>query len=106
MTIELGPWHVVLAPWDAVGFVGQSLFFSRFVIQWIASERAGRSYVPTVFWWLSICGGVISLVYSIGIHNPVFTLGQSVGLVPYVRNVVLQRRGGRPRGEIPVQSTK
>ncbi len=108
MIIELGPWHVIVTSWDAIGFIGQTLFFSRFVVQWIASERAGRSYVPAVFWWLSIAGGAISLVYAIGIHNPVYTLGQSVALVPYVRNVVLQRRGARdpdPRSAA-VQSTK
>lgn len=105
MIIDLGPWHVVLTPWDAVGFTGQSLFFSRFVVQWIASERAGRSYVPKVFWWLSIVGGLISLVYALGIHNTVYTVGQSVSLVPYVRNVVLLRRQ-RPQVGDAVQSTK
>ena len=80
MIIDLGPWHLNLTPWDTVGFVGQAMFFSRFLVQWIASERAKRSYIPPLFWWLSISGGLISLVYAIGIHNVVFTLGQSVGL--------------------------
>lgn len=93
MIIDLGPWHLVLTAWDAVGFVGQGLFFSRFVVQWLASERAGKSYVPRTFWWLSIVGGLISLVYAVGIHNTPYTLGQSVGLVPYVRNLMLLRRG-------------
>jgi lipid-A-disaccharide synthase-like uncharacterized protein len=95
MIVNVGPWHFTLSPWDALGFVGQAMFFSRFLVQWIASERAKRSYVPTAFWWLSLAGGSISLVYAIGIHNIVFTLGQAVGLIPYVRNLMLVHRQSR-----------
>lgn len=95
MSIDFGPWHLLFTPWDAVGFIGQALFFSRFIVQWVASERAGRSFVPAAFWWLSLTGGLISLIYAIGIHNPVFTLGQSVGLLPYTRNLMLLRRADR-----------
>lgn len=95
MILDIGPWHFTLSPWDALGFVGQAMFFSRFLVQWIASERAKRSYVPNAFWWLSLAGGSISLVYAVGIHNLVFTLGQSVGLIPYVRNLMLVRRQSR-----------
>ncbi len=100
MILDLGPWHFTLHPWDAIGFAGQAMFFSRFLVQWIASERAKRSFVPTAFWWLSLAGGSISLVYAIGIHNPVFTLGQAAGLIPYVRNLVLVHRQARG-GELP-----
>lgn len=108
MTIDLGPWHLLLQPWDAVGFVGQGLFFSRFIVQWLASERAGRSYIPKGFWWLSIFGALVSLVYAIGIHNTVFTLAQSVALVPYIRNLMLIRRGNvrLVEGTLSTQSTK
>jgi lipid-A-disaccharide synthase-like uncharacterized protein len=95
MIVNVGPWHFTLSPWDALGFVGQAMFFSRFLVQWIASERAKRSYVPTAFWWLSLAGGSISLVYAIGIHNIVFTLGQAAGLIPYVRNLMLVHRQSR-----------
>lgn len=94
MIVDLGPWHFQLSAWDGVGFVGQALFMSRFLVQWIASERARRSYVPRAFWWLSISGGLITLVYAVAIHNIVFTLGQTLGLIPYVRNVMLLRREG------------
>lgn len=78
--------------WLVVGFLGQACFFSRFLVQWMASERAGRSLVPRAFWYLSIAGGMIVLVYAIWRRDPVFILGQSVGLFVYLRNLVLLRR--------------
>jgi lipid-A-disaccharide synthase-like uncharacterized protein len=80
-------------PMVVVGLVGQGFFFSRFLVQWIVSERQGRSTVPVVFWYLSLAGGVLLLAYALSVRDPVFTLGQSVGLVVYVRNLVLVRRG-------------
>lgn len=84
--------------WIAVGLAGQACFFSRFLVQWIASERRGRSVVPRAFWFLSIAGGLTLLCYSLWRRDPVFILGQSVGLFVYLRNLVLLRReeaGGR-----------
>ena len=84
--------------WIGVGLAGQVCFFSRFLVQWIASERRGRSVVPRAFWYLSIAGGLTLLTYSIWRRDPVFILGQSVGLFVYLRNLVLLRRedaGGR-----------
>ncbi len=78
--------------WIAVGFLGQILFTSRFLVQWIASERSGRSMVPDVFWWLSLGGGATLLAYAIWRRDPVFILGQGGGLVVYARNLVLIRR--------------
>lgn len=75
--------------WLAVGFTGQIFFFSRFLVQWIASERAGRSVVPNVFWYLSLLGGSVLIIYSIHRRDPVFFLGQSVGLFVYCRNLYL-----------------
>jgi lipid-A-disaccharide synthase-like uncharacterized protein len=63
--------------------------------QWLASERAGRSVVPRAFWYLSIAGGAIVLSYAIWRRDPVFILGQSVGLFVYVRNLILLRREDR-----------
>lgn len=79
--------------WLAVGFLGQAMFSGRFLVQWIASERRRRSVVPTAFWWLSLAGGGTLLAYAVHRGDPVFILGQAAGLVVYVRNLVLIRRG-------------
>lgn len=85
--------------WDAFGFVGQAMFFGRFLVQWIASERSGRSVVPIHFWILSLFGSVIILVYSIYLKNVVFIAGQSVGSFIYLRNLALIRREARKSRE-------
>ena len=72
-----------------VGFAGQLLFGMRFLFQWICSERKKVSYIPIVFWYLSIAGGTILLIYSIYRKDPVFILGQATGLIVYFRNLVL-----------------
>jgi len=81
--------------WLILGFVGQAFFFSRFLVQWIASERAGRSVIPIAFWYLSLFGGATLLVYAIYRRDPVFILGQSTGAFIYLRNVALRRREQR-----------
>jgi lipid-A-disaccharide synthase-like uncharacterized protein len=83
--------------WLVIGFLGQACFASRFLVQWMASERAGRSVVPRVFWYLSIAGGAIVLCYAIWRRDPVFIVGQSAGLFVYLRNLVLLRREDRAR---------
>ncbi|GAB4286320.1 MAG: lipid-A-disaccharide synthase N-terminal domain-containing protein [Roseovarius sp.] len=83
------------SPMVFVGFLGQALFGSRFVIQWIASERARASVVPTLFWWLSLGGGTTLLVYAIWRKDPVFIFGQAMGLVIYARNLVLIHKARR-----------
>lgn len=82
------------ALWLGVGFLGQAVFSGRFVVQWIASERAGRSIVPLPFWILSILGALLLLVYAVHLRDPVFILGQSLGLVIYFRNLHLIRKEG------------
>ena len=77
--------------WVAFGLFGQLLFTARFLVQWIASERAKRSVVPIAFWYFSISGGLILLAYAIYRQDPVFILGQSMGLFIYVRNLWLIR---------------
>ena len=74
------------------GLAGQALYTCRFLVQWWASERAGRSVVPTSFWYLSIGGGVALLVYALMRADPVFVIGQAAGLVVYLRNLRLIRR--------------
>lgn len=73
--------------WLTLGFVGQGLFFMRFFVQWLASERQKRSIIPTAFWYFSILGGVTLLAYAIWRQDPVFILGQSTGLLIYTRNL-------------------
>ena len=72
-----------------IGFLGQGLFASRFIFQWILSERKGESYIPVVFWYLSIFGGIGLLTYAIFRKDPVIILGQSFGIFIYLRNLYL-----------------
>ena len=78
--------------WLGIGFLGQALFSARFVIQWLASERMRRSVVPHAFWWFSLAGGVTLLAYALWRGDPVFVLGQGLGLFVYLRNLMLVRR--------------
>lgn len=78
--------------WIVVGFLGQLLFGSRFIIQWLKSEKRKESYVPVVFWYLSIGGGLILFLYALHIKDIVFTIGQGAGIFIYFRNLVLIRR--------------
>ena len=73
--------------WIIIGFIGQSLFFMRFFVQWLASERAGRSIIPNAFWYFSLMGGATLFVYALWRQDPVFIIGQSTGLLIYARNL-------------------
>lgn len=73
--------------WIVTGFIGQALFSLRFLLQWIMSERAGRSIVPEVFWYFSLAGGITLLSYAIWRQDIVFIVGQAAGLVIYGRNL-------------------
>lgn len=75
--------------WLGIGFLGQGLFFGRWLIQWVASERRAESQVPIVFWYMSLIGGLITLAYAIYRRDPVFIAGQSIGALVYSRNLVL-----------------
>ena len=81
--------------WVLLGFVAQGLFTMRFVVQWLASERAGRSVMPFAFWLFSIGGGVLLLVYALYRKDPVFIAGQGLGVFIYVRNLQLVLREKR-----------
>lgn len=89
-SISLPEWLVL-----GVGFTGQALFSMRFIIQWLASERARRSVVPVLFWYFSLGGGITLFIYAIYRKDPVFMLGQGLGLFVYVRNLWLIRREKR-----------
>ena len=75
--------------WVVIGLAGQFMFSMRFLIQWIASEREGRSIIPLAFWYFSIAGGMILLAYAIYRQDPVFIIGQSTGVFIYARNLYL-----------------
>lgn len=75
------------AIWLSIGFIGQSLFFMRFFVQWIASERAKKSVIPNAFWYFSLSGGFVLTVYALYRQDPVFILGQGMGLLIYMRNL-------------------
>lgn len=77
--------------WIVIGFVGQALFSARFLLQWLASERARRSVIPTAFWYFSLGGSMVLLAYAIHRADPVFIVGQATGLAIYLRNLYLIR---------------
>ena len=89
----MNDWFASPAGWYALGFVGQIMFSSRFIVQWVASERLKRVVIPGAFWYLSLLGGVALLAYAVHRRDPVFALGQGAGLLVYVRNLMLHRRG-------------
>ena len=75
--------------WLAFGLVAQLLFTARFLVQWISSERAGQSVVPMAFWFFSMGGGLMTLIYGIAKREPIIILGQSLSTVIYLRNIML-----------------
>lgn len=83
--------------WIGIGLAGQFMFMLRFIVQWIVSERARRSVIPVSFWWFSVAGAAILLVYAIHRLDPVFILGQLLGFVVYFRNIWLVRAERRRR---------
>lgn len=87
--------------WLVIGFAGQALFTARFLVQWLVSEKKRDSVVPEAFWWLSLLGGLTLLSYASYRQDPVIMLGQGMGLIVYVRNLMLvnksKRRAARRR---------
>lgn len=75
--------------WLAFGLVAQLLFTARFLVQWISSERAGNSVVPMAFWFFSMGGGLMTLIYGIAKREPVIILGQGLATLIYIRNIML-----------------
>jgi len=73
--------------WKLIGFGGQGLFFGRFFVQWLASEKSKKSVIPIAFWYFSIGGGLVLLAYAIHRRDPVFIAGQGGGLLIYLRNL-------------------
>ncbi len=81
--------------WLGIGFLGQSLFSARFIVQWLVSEKRRKSVTPIAFWYFSFAGGVILLAYAIHRRDMVFIVGQAVGLLVYARNLMLISRPHR-----------
>lgn len=97
--------EVLLLPMAYVGIAGQALFASRFIVQWIASERKKESVMPLSFWYLSIIGGSLTAIYAAWRRDPVFLVAQLSGLIVYVRNLVLIRQHDRITATTIVQPT-
>jgi len=83
---------ILSSPWLILGFFAQGLFGARFIVQWVKSERARRSIIPNSFWYLSVAGSLLLLVYAIHKRDAVFIVGQAAGTIVYTRNLYLIRR--------------
>lgn len=92
--------------WLALGFFGQALFFARFFVQWLASERHRKSVVPTAFWFFSLGGGAVLLIYAIHRREPVFIVGQATGFLIYLRNIwfIYRPRPAAATAEAPLDT--
>lgn len=79
--------------WVLFGTLGQVIFFSRWIIQWLYSEKYKSSIIPVAFWWCSLIGGVITLIYANHIGSFPFMLAQAIGIIVYLRNLLLIYKG-------------
>jgi lipid-A-disaccharide synthase-like uncharacterized protein len=86
-------WHA----WKVVGWLGNAVFFSRFLIQWIATEKRKQVVVPVAFWWLSLTGAMLLLAYSVRQRDSVFIFAYAFTWIPYIRNIVIHRRNRAAR---------
>ncbi|MBN1476425.1 lipid-A-disaccharide synthase N-terminal domain-containing protein [Candidatus Sumerlaeota bacterium] len=102
--VEIGTsinvWGFDINAWEMLGIIATFVFASRFLVQWIASERSKRSVVPTVFWWLSLIGAAGLLAYGIHFRRLAVVLGQSFGFVVYIRNLMLIKKDRRLNGAV------
>ena len=82
--------------WTAIGWSGNAVFFSRFVVQWYATEKLGRVVVPAAFWWLSLAGSLLILAYGLfHVGDSVYIFAYAFNWIPYIRNLVIDRRHAR-----------
>jgi lipid-A-disaccharide synthase-like uncharacterized protein len=95
-------WH----PWKVVGWLGNAVFFSRFFVQWWATERRGRVVVPVAFWWLSLLGSGLLLSYALYRRDSVFIFAYAFTWIPYVRNLVIHRRHAEAHVDCPQCQTR
>jgi lipid-A-disaccharide synthase-like uncharacterized protein len=85
--------------WLAFGLAAQLLFTARFIVQWLVSEKAGKSVVPVAFWFLSMGGGVMLLIYGLVRREPIIILGQALAVFIYLRNIMLIVKNRSKGGE-------
>jgi len=81
-------WHF----WKVIGWAGNFVFFSRFFVQWIATEKKKQVIVPISFWWLSLVGSLLLLVYGLYRRDSVFIFAYAFTWIPYIRNIVIHYR--------------
>jgi lipid-A-disaccharide synthase-like uncharacterized protein len=85
-----------LSFWNIIGWLGNAVFFSRFFVQWWATEKKGQVVVPTLFWWLSLAGSLLLLSYAVFFDkHPVFIFAYAFTWIPYIRNLMIHRRHER-----------
>ena len=94
-------WHF----WKCIGWAGNVVFFSRFIVQWIATERKRQVVVPSAFWWLSLAGTLLLLAFSIHERNSVFIFSYCFSWIPYLRNLVVHRRHKNAMPDCPECAT-
>jgi lipid-A-disaccharide synthase-like uncharacterized protein len=97
--------NLLLNPWVLLGFAGQFVFFLRFLVQWLVSEKKKQVTIPIAFWYLSIAGTVIILVYSIHIKDIVFITAQLLSFVIYGRNIMIAAAHKRQSAPVDTTST-
>jgi lipid-A-disaccharide synthase-like uncharacterized protein len=95
-------WHV----WKVVGWTGNAVFFSRFIVQWLATERRKQVVVPTAFWWLSLTGTLLMLSYAVFfLRDSVIIFANCFSWIPYVRNLIIHRRHKEAQQDCPECAT-
>lgn len=90
--------------WLVLGLIGQTIFSGRFLLQWIYSEYKRRSVIPMAFWYASIIGALLLLCYACYKKDPVFIVAQTSGLLIYLRNLQMRRRGKKAPAAAPESS--
>jgi lipid-A-disaccharide synthase-like uncharacterized protein len=104
-------WHdgklfgVAWSVWKVIGWLGNAAFFSRFFVQWYATEKRKRVVVPTAFWWLSLAGSLLLLTYSLHKRDSVFIFAYLFTWIPYIRNLVIHRRHKDAHSSCPACGT-
>ena len=91
-------WHL----WKVIGWTGNVVFFSRFIVQWLATEKRKQVVVPTAFWWLSLIGTLLLLSYALfDRRDSVFIFAYAFSWIPYIRNLIIHQRHKRAHRECP-----
>src|SRR5436309_11599242 len=91
--------------WKVIGWLGNATFFSRFFVQWYATEKKKRVVVPTAFWWLSLIGSLLLLIYSLRKRDSVFIFAYAFTWIPYIRNLVIHQRDAAAHLDCPACGT-